>query len=85
MVQSNLGAEQDPISKITRAKRPGGVAQVVAHLLSKHNDLSSKLNNAPPVQKKKILAFLVNIGTNGDLIYWALIQKKLSLELNLAY
>jgi hypothetical protein len=33
---------QDPISKITRAKCTGGVAQVVELLLCKHEALSSK-------------------------------------------
>jgi hypothetical protein len=34
MVQASLGKKQDPISKITRAKRAGGMAQGVdrAHI-----------------------------------------------------
>jgi hypothetical protein len=38
-----------PISKITRTKRTGDVAQVVQHLLCKLKDLSS---NPSPVKKK---------------------------------
>jgi hypothetical protein len=37
MVQANLGIKEDPLSKITRAKRAGGMmAQVVESLPSKH-------------------------------------------------
>jgi hypothetical protein len=36
MIQVGLGKVRDPISKITRAKWAGGVAQVVEHLLHKH-------------------------------------------------
>jgi hypothetical protein len=42
MVQVSLGKKQDPISKITRAKKAGGVAQAVEHLPSKCKTLSSK-------------------------------------------
>jgi hypothetical protein len=45
----SLGKEQDPISKLTRAKRVGGVAQVVECLSSKHEILSSH----PTTTKKK--------------------------------
>jgi hypothetical protein len=36
MVLDILGKKQDPISKITRAKRSGGMAQVVEGLPSKY-------------------------------------------------
>jgi hypothetical protein len=34
-------SSRDPISKITRAKEAGGMAQVVEHLLCKHTALGS--------------------------------------------
>jgi hypothetical protein len=37
VVQASLGIMQDPISKITIAKRAGGMAQVLKHLPSKFN------------------------------------------------
>jgi hypothetical protein len=37
-----LGKKGDPISKITRVKRAGGLAKAVEHLLSKCKVLSSK-------------------------------------------
>jgi hypothetical protein len=43
----------EPISKITRAKQAGVVAQAVDHLLCKCKDLSS---NPRPTKKKKILS-----------------------------
>jgi hypothetical protein len=49
MVQTSLGKKRDPISKITRAKRAGGVAQVVEPLPSKCKALSSN----PKTKKKK--------------------------------
>jgi hypothetical protein len=39
-----LGKNLDPISKITTAKRTGGVAQVVKYLLSKHKTLTSNVS-----------------------------------------
>jgi hypothetical protein len=42
---------QDPISKITRAKWTGGLAQAVEHLLCKCKALSS--NPVPSKKKKK--------------------------------
>jgi hypothetical protein len=42
MVQVSLSKKQDPISKITRAKRTGGVAQIEERLLCKCEALSSK-------------------------------------------
>jgi hypothetical protein len=46
VVQSSLGKKQDPISKITRATRATGMAQVVEHLPSKKEALHS--NPVPP-------------------------------------
>jgi hypothetical protein len=39
-VQAGMGKKQDPIYKITRAKRSGDAVQVVEHLLSKGEALS---------------------------------------------
>jgi hypothetical protein len=36
MVQAGLGKKRDPISKITRVKKAGGMAQVVEHQPSKY-------------------------------------------------
>jgi hypothetical protein len=36
VVQASLGKKEDVISTITRAKRAGGMNQVVEHLLSKY-------------------------------------------------
>jgi hypothetical protein len=41
MVQTRFDKKQDPISKIIRVKRAGHMAQVVEHLPSKCEDLSS--------------------------------------------
>jgi hypothetical protein len=41
MVRGSLGKKQDPISKITRAKTAGGMAQVVERLPSNYKTLSS--------------------------------------------
>jgi hypothetical protein len=41
MVQASLEKKQDPISKITRSKRVGGVAQIVGCQPSKSEALSS--------------------------------------------
>jgi hypothetical protein len=43
-VQAFPGIKQDPISKITNAKRNGGVAQVVMQMPSKHETLNSTPN-----------------------------------------
>jgi hypothetical protein len=40
---------RDCISKITREKRTGGVAQVVKHLLYKHKVLHSSSNHPAPL------------------------------------
>jgi hypothetical protein len=47
-VQASLVMKQDPISKITKAERAGGVTQVVEHLLSKCDALSSNPNTPFP-------------------------------------
>jgi hypothetical protein len=49
MVQGSLGKKQDPITKITRAKKAGGVAKVVEHLPPKCKALSPH----PVLPKKK--------------------------------
>jgi hypothetical protein len=53
MVQTSLGKKRDPISKITRAKRAGGVAQVVEPLPSKCKALSSNPKTKKKKKKKK--------------------------------
>jgi hypothetical protein len=55
IVQAGLGERQDPMSKITRAKRVGGMAQSVQHLPSKCKALNSNSStaNAPKKKKKK--------------------------------
>jgi hypothetical protein len=51
-------SEIPPISKITRAKRAGGMAQGLQHLSSKHQTLSSNPNNSQEKNKgKKYLAY----------------------------
>jgi hypothetical protein len=49
--QSKQIAHETPISKITRAKWPGGMTHVLMCLLSKHKDVSS---NPSPTKKKLI-------------------------------
>jgi hypothetical protein len=46
MVQAGLGKKQHPISKTTRAKRGGGVAQVIECLPTKCKALSSNPRTA---------------------------------------
>jgi hypothetical protein len=48
-IQGNLCKKQNLISKITRAKRIGGMAHVAEHLPSK----SETLNSSPSTTKKK--------------------------------
>jgi hypothetical protein len=52
MVQDQSGqtVKETPISKITRAKRAGDMAQAVEHLVCEHKSLSS---NPRPTKKKK--------------------------------
>jgi hypothetical protein len=52
MVQTGLGIKQDPLLKITYTKRVGRVAQVVKHLPSKHEVLSS-ISSTTKKKKKK--------------------------------
>jgi hypothetical protein len=52
------------ISKVTRAKRAGGGAQVVERLPHKHKVLSS--NPGTTKKKKKIIALAVKTETHGD-------------------
>jgi hypothetical protein len=49
MVQARLGKKQHLISRITRAKSAGGMAQAVEYLPSKYKVLTSK----PSTAKKK--------------------------------
>jgi predicted transposase YdaD len=53
VVQDDLSKKQDSISKITRAKRTGDMAQVVECLLSKREVLSSNPNITTKEKKKK--------------------------------
>jgi hypothetical protein len=53
-IQTSPGIKQDPISKITSAKRAGGMAQVVEHLSSKHKaqtPLPQKFKNGVPLAR----------------------------------
>jgi hypothetical protein len=45
-VQTGLGKKRDPISKITRARRVGGIIQVVEYLPTKYTALSSNSSTA---------------------------------------
>jgi hypothetical protein len=49
VVQASLGKKQDPSSKITKAKRAGGIAQAVERLSNKCEVLSSN----PSITKKR--------------------------------
>jgi hypothetical protein len=51
MIQTGVGTKEDTISKITRAKRAGGMAQVVECLLSKCEALSSNSS----IKKKNVV------------------------------
>jgi hypothetical protein len=51
VVQASLGKKGDPVSKITRVKRAGGMAKVVEYLSSKCEVLSSN----PSTTKKTLL------------------------------
>jgi hypothetical protein len=53
VAQAGLGKKRDPISKITREKRPRVMAQVVEHLPSKCQALSSNPSIAKKKKKKK--------------------------------
>jgi hypothetical protein len=54
MVQSNLGKKLDPISKISRAKRAGGCAQVVNCLHRKYKTLVLKKEQYHQSNNKKL-------------------------------
>jgi hypothetical protein len=51
-VQSQPGKKQDPIWKVTKAKKAGGVAQVLELLPSKCEALSSNPSTAPSPKKE---------------------------------
>jgi hypothetical protein len=57
--QANIS--QDPISKVTRAKWTGGMAQAAECLLCKYEALSLSSNPSPTKKKKKdiVLVFLL--------------------------
>jgi uncharacterized protein (DUF4213/DUF364 family) len=57
VVQASLGKKQDPISKITRVKRVGGMAQAVQHLSSKFKVLSSNFSNTKKKKKSDVLTY----------------------------
>jgi hypothetical protein len=44
---------QDPITKVTRVKRAGGVAQAVEHFPSKHKALSTNPSNTKTNKQTK--------------------------------
>jgi hypothetical protein len=50
LMPARANTSQDPVSKITTAKWTGGVAQVIKHLLCKHEVLSS---NSSLTKKQK--------------------------------
>jgi hypothetical protein len=52
-VQAGLSKKQDPISKITREKRAGGLAQMANCLPSKHKALNSNPNMTKKKKKKE--------------------------------
>jgi hypothetical protein len=58
IVQGCLGIKQNPISKITKAKRAGGVVQVVECLPSKYEALSfiPIIDRAPKQKPYRILS-----------------------------
>jgi hypothetical protein len=59
VAQDSLGKKQDPISKITRAKMAGGIAQAVEYLPSKWKVLN--LNPSfciPPKKGKEVLKIM---------------------------
>jgi hypothetical protein len=58
-VQAGLGKKRDPIPKIARTKRDGGMAQVIECLPSKHKALSAKFHQK--TFYKKIFETLVNV------------------------
>jgi hypothetical protein len=63
MIQDGPGIKQDPILKITNAKRGGGTVKVVERLPSKHEPLSS----TPELPKNKqgyVIAYLGHPGVD---------------------
>jgi hypothetical protein len=57
---------QDPISKITKTKRAGGMIQVIEHVPSKHKALNSNPSTTNKKERKRktcnvrIFCFLLN-------------------------
>jgi hypothetical protein len=57
-VQLAWAKKQDPISKITRGKRTGGVAQVVEHLLSNHKAIITIILDHSPKSTESFTYFI---------------------------
>jgi hypothetical protein len=57
MVQAKLSKKEDPMSKITRAKRAGGVTEEVEHLPSKQKAPSSSLSTAKNFLRCRYMLF----------------------------
>jgi hypothetical protein len=53
VVQSGWSIKQDPSSKITRAKRAGGMAQAVECLITKGKVRSSNPSTGQPKKEKR--------------------------------
>jgi acid phosphatase family membrane protein YuiD len=66
MVQATFGKNEDPISKITRRKRAGGICQTIEHLPCKHKALSS--NSSATIGKEKI--WLTENFAFSAYVYW---------------
>jgi hypothetical protein len=54
MIQTGLGKNQDPISRITRAQRAAGVARALEHLPSKCEALSLNLSTSKKKKKRSL-------------------------------
>jgi hypothetical protein len=59
MVHTGLGKKQNPVSKVTRAKRARGMTQEVKHLSSHCKALSSNPNTAR--KKKNFVSIFVSM------------------------
>jgi hypothetical protein len=65
-VQAGLGKKLDPISKIARVKRVGGMTQAVEYLPSNHKALSSNFSTTKKKKRKKERKEKRNINTSGE-------------------
>jgi hypothetical protein len=61
MVQADLGKKQDPVSKTTRTKMAGGVAQEVEWLLSKCKNLVSSKDKNKKQKTKQLQQTLIGL------------------------